>query len=567
MWSDRVIICSGLARTASNNAAERTRGSIQTVIRLNHVSITVRTLLSPLVGVACILLVATGLARIVMVSAEANQRVQEAMAVNHNMYAMMLILSRGNVALYQSVSWKGAQIEAGRIDVSRQTFQNTLKQTEDALTALTGSEWAGQIAGVRKALARYRTSASSVLDLLDADVSLANMGLYQVGVDYGVLEKSLAEVTEGTEAHLRNVEDGVQAEFHSLIKAIAILIALALVVNIVLGVWIGRSITRPIHRLCAVARAVAEGDLTTTIVAEGKDELRNLTDALNAMSGNLRTMAGLADEIAKGNLSVQPHRLSDKDKLGIALETMVERLRGMVSEALTTSSAVAVGSRHLADSANQLNEGAAEQAEAAERASASMKEMAGNLKQTAANAGQTERIAIQAAKDAGQSGEAVFQATQAMQIITEKITVVREIARQTDLLALNAAVEAARAGEYGRGFAVVATEVRKLAERSQVAATEIGAISGNTLKAAKTAADMLIHLVPDIEKTASLVEEISAACREQDLGAGQINNAIQQLDKIIQQNAAAATQISGTSQELAGQANQLETTINYFYLG
>ncbi len=256
--------------------------------------------------------------------------------------------------------------------------------------------------------------------------------------------------------------------------------------------------------------------------------------------------------------------MSDKDRLGTALQSMVERLRGVVGDALVASDNVSSGSQQLSSGSEQLSQGATEQASSAEEASASMEEMAANIKQNADNAAQTEKIARQSSKDAEASGEAVNRAVSAMRTIAEKISIVQEIARQTDLLALNAAVEAARAGEHGRGFAVVASEVRKLAERSQQAAAEISGLSGETVKVATEAGEMLSKLVPDIRKTAELVAEISAACREQDIGASQINEAIQQLDKVTQQNAGASEEMSATSEELAAQAEELQASIAFF---
>ncbi|MET3436294.1 methyl-accepting chemotaxis protein [Sphingomonas sp. 1185] len=254
----------------------------------------------------------------------------------------------------------------------------------------------------------------------------------------------------------------------------------------------------------------------------------------------------------------------DHRRMKDAINNLVDNLTSFAINVSGAADLVAAGSQQLSSSSEQVSGGATEQAAAAEEASASMEQMAANIKQNADNATQTEKIARQSSQDAEISGAAVQKAVVAMRTIAEKISIVQEIARQTDLLALNAAVEAARAGEHGRGFAVVAAEVRKLAERSQTAAAEISGMSSDTVAAATQAGDMLTRLVPDIRRTAELVAEISAACREQDIGAVQINEAIQQLDKVTQQNASASEQISGTSTELAGQAEDLQESIAFF---
>ena len=357
------------------------------------------------------------------------------------------------------------------------------------------------------------------------------------------------------------------AEAAAFAKTLLISIVLAsLLIAVAAASWIAVSISRGLSSAVGLANAVAIGDLSQTIAVKSKDEIGDLVTALNSMTANLNATAAVADAIANGDLTVEAKPLSEKDTLGIALENMVVKLREVVGQVTGAAENMSSGSQELSASAEQLSQGSTEQASSTEEASSSMEEMAANVKQNAENASTTEKIAAQSAKDAEASGVAVGRAVDAMQTIAAKITIVQEIARQTDLLALNAAVEAARAGEHGKGFAVVASEVRKLAERSQAAAAEIGTLSTDTVKVAQEAGSMLAKLVPDIKKTAELVEEITAACREQDVGSTQINQAIQQLDKVTQQNAAASEQVSATSEELAAQAEQLQTTIAFFRL-
>ena len=317
----------------------------------------------------------------------------------------------------------------------------------------------------------------------------------------------------------------VQKPIRSLVFTMIIVGIVIAVVVVLVALFIAISIAKPITKGVDFARLIADGDLTSELDVGQKDEIGQLAAALNAM---------------------------------------IARLRDVVSNVMGASGFVSSGSQELSSSAQQMSQGATEQAASAEEVSSSMEEMASNISQNADNAMQTEKIAIKASEDAEESGNAVLQTVSAMTQIAEKITIIEEIARQTNLLALNAAIEAARAGEHGKGFAVVASEVRKLAERSQAAANEISGLSSTTVDVAQKAGAMLEKLVPDIQKTAELVQEISAASNEQNNGVDQINKAIMQLDQVIQQNASASEEMASTSEELSGQAESLQETIQFF---
>lgn len=335
-------------------------------------------------------------------------------------------------------------------------------------------------------------------------------------------------------------------------------------IAILAGLWMANGIVRPINLAVNLATKIATGDFSQRLNFKQQDEVGQLGNALDEMSSNLDETANIANEIAQGNLTVEAVVRSDQDQLGLAQSKMVESLSNIITNVQRATTEVASGSQALSASSEEMSQGASEQAAAAEEASSSIEQMTANIRQNADNAIQTEKIAVKAAENAKQGGEAVNQTVSAMKDIAEKIMIIEEIARQTNLLALNAAIEAARAGDHGKGFAVVAAEVRKLAERSQIAAGEINELSTNSVDVAEKAGNILNALVPDISKTAELVQEISAASREQDAGAGQIAKSIQQLDSVIQQNASTSEEMASTSEELSGQSEQLAEIVSFF---
>lgn len=384
------------------------------------------------------------------------------------------------------------------------------------------------------------------------------------------LDAMMGELTDQKETRAAQALEETGAVYAMSRNWIIVTLAVGVIIGIMLALVISRGVTRPLGIAVQAANRLKKGDFSVAIESDSKDEvgdmLRAMRDMVTAAGGSIEEVSRVMRAISEGDLT----KTIDKQYEGVFNEmkeyanSTVLKLSMIIGEINTATDAMSSASQQVSTTAQSLSQAASEQAAGVEETSASIEQMTASISQNTENAKVTDSMARKSAGEASEGGEAVKATVSAMKQIAQKISIIDDIAYQTNLLALNAAIEAARAGEHGKGFAVVAAEVRKLAERSQIAAQEIGTVAINSVELAERAGKLLDEIVPSITKTSDLVQEISAASQEQASGVNQINAAMTQLSQTTQQNASSSEELAATAEEMSGQAEQLQQTVAFF---
>ena len=441
---------------------------------------------------------------------------------------LMMGIGLRNMIIISDKSFAKTQID--NITKLRKRTSDLIETIKPMLTTPEGKAHMDRLIEAR---ARYGAAADELISLADssspkysrekAEAFLVKE-VFPAASDYLTKSRAFAELNQ-TRAKKMG-EASAEAAHEALILIISVALA-ALLIAVAFAWFVTRSITKPVNEALSAASRIAEGDLTVAIQSDSHDEVGLLMKAMQNMIGKLTQIIG-------------------------EVRTAADNLTNAASQVSAT--------------AQSLSQSSSEQAASVEETTSSMEQMTASISQNTENARVTDGMASKAATEAAEGGAAVSQTVEDMKSIAGKIGIIDDIAYQTNLLALNAAIEAARAGDHGKGFAVVAAEVRKLAERSQVAAQEIGDLASSSVKQAERAGALLTEMVPSIRKTSDLVQEIASASSEQSAGVGQINGAMGQLNQTTQQNASASEELAATAEELGSQAEQLQQTMTFFRL-